>query len=518
MKKRNLTFKFSLMFAAFTLVTLVITSILSYINQMNLYKKHNEKSIQYVANYLERRIVADGMDFLDFQKYFMTHSKELSIDPNFSQKNVDEDREIYEKLFAQAYPGATLDFEIDFDGLPEDVKMAYTKYSFEYYQLMFEEAVKSFGIAYTYYIVPSEKTEHMNWVILSLRETVQKDGKDCLLVNDFVSNPRSVYRVMWEAWDTGKRPSGYHVYDNKYGNTYAYYTPLFINGQKLGLIGVEVEVSAVNREILNATIRQMLVSGSVLVLFMLFLLFVIRYCYIKKLVNLKDIIEEYSNEKNPKIAERLKAEVTNEDEISQIMSKFSDMIYQLELYIHNFAKTKQDLQNTRLQAIELNEFAIKDTLTEIRNKAGYDKEVQNIEWEMAEGLTQIGAAMIDIDFLKKINDTYGHEKGNLAIISICRIVCHIFEHSPVFRTGGDEFAVILKNHDLIHIDELVSEFKRKLSELKKDHALNPWEKISASIGYAVYDPKLDMSFESIMLRATDEMCRTREAAKSVRKD
>ena len=144
MKKRNLTFKFSLMFATFTLVTLAISSILSYINQTNLYKKQREESIQYVANYLERRIVADGLDFLDFQKYFLAHSKELLIDPNFSQKNVDEDREIYEKLFAQAYPGATLDFEIDFDELPDEVKLAYTKYSFEYYMLMFEDAVKAF--------------------------------------------------------------------------------------------------------------------------------------------------------------------------------------------------------------------------------------------------------------------------------------------------------------------------------------------------------------------------------------
>ncbi len=77
MKKRNLTFKFSLMFATFTLFTLAISSILSYINQTNLYKKQREESIQYVANYLERRIVADGLDFLDFQKYFLAHSKEL---------------------------------------------------------------------------------------------------------------------------------------------------------------------------------------------------------------------------------------------------------------------------------------------------------------------------------------------------------------------------------------------------------------------------------------------------------
>lgn len=498
------------MFATFALITLVISSILSYANQMNLYKKQNEENIQHLANYIESRIVADGMDFFDFQKYFLEHSDELVIDADFEQKDVDKDREIYEKLFAKAYPGKTLDFEIAFDDLPEDVKLAYTKYSFEYYLLMFEEAVKAFDIAYAYYLVPAKKQDHMNWVITSFREAVQKDGKVYLIINDCFPNSRSAYPRMWEAWDTGKRPSGYHVYDNNYGHTYAYYTPLFIEGQKLGIIGVEVEVDSIQKEILNATLRQMLMSGSVFVIFMLFLLFIIRHCYIKKLVNLKNIIEEYSNEKNPKITERLKAEVTNEDEISQIMSKFSDMIYQLELYIHNLKKTKQDLQNTRLQSLELNDFAIKDNLTEVRNKVGYEKEIQNVSWEMGEGLKEIGAAIIDINSLQKINETYGHDKGNKAIIMLSKIVCLVFEHSPVFRIGGDEFAVILKGHDLERIEELIAKLKRKLNEIHKNPTSEPWEKISAAIGYAIFDPELDISFESILLRATNEMCKNKQ--------
>ena len=102
MKKRKLTFKFTLMFTAFTLLTLVISSILSFLNQTNLYKNQREESIQYIANYLESRVVADGIDFLNFQKYFVPRSGEFRIKPDFDQESVERDRELYETLFTDA--------------------------------------------------------------------------------------------------------------------------------------------------------------------------------------------------------------------------------------------------------------------------------------------------------------------------------------------------------------------------------------------------------------------------------
>ena len=315
---------------------------------------------------------------------------------------------------------------------------------------------------------------------------------------------------MWEAWETGKRPRGYDTYDNQYGKTYAYYTPLFINGQKLGIIGIEVEIGKVNHEILRATLRQMLMIGGVLVIFMLFLLFLIRQNYIRKLVKLRAAIESYSEHKNSNVADHLAEEVTNQDEISVIMGKFAAMIYELETYMQNLTKTQIDLKSTRQQAIELNELAIKDSLTGIRNKTGYDKEVQKLEWEMADGLKEFGVAMIDLNFLKRINDTYGHDKGNIAIVTLCRIVCKIFEHSPVFRIGGDEFVVILRDQDLKNIDNLIEEFNRQLKEIQENPDLEYWEKTSAAIGYAIFDPNLDSAYDNVFKRADAEMYKAKK--------
>jgi diguanylate cyclase (GGDEF)-like protein len=65
----------------------------------------------------------------------------------------------------------------------------------------------------------------------------------------------------------------------------------------------------------------------------------------------------------------------------------------------------------------------------------------------------------DISFLnnlKTLNETYGHDKGDLAIKKLSNLICRVFSHSPVFRIGGDEFAVILRGWDYEHYDTIIS--------------------------------------------------------------
>ncbi|WP_407428737.1 GGDEF domain-containing protein [Treponema sp.] len=517
MKNRRLTFKFSFIFLIFTVVTLLVTAQISYFNQNSLFQVEQEHNSQNIASYLEEIVLLEKNDFLNMQKYFIPHAHEYKIPMDFNEKNLARDWENFERLYSQKYPGKIIDKDIPFDELSEDVKKAYSLYYYEYYRLFFEKAVKEFNIAYAYYLVPTGEPDHMCWFLEPIREPSAKDNRFLNLCVD-VLDEREKYPHMWQAWDTGKRPEGYDTYDNKYGKTYSYYTPVFINGQKLGVIGVEIEIAKVNKAIFYATIRQLIAIGLVIIGFMLLLLLLIRSRYIRKLIKIQNVVDEYSQTKDSELAEKLLEEVTNNDEISGIMAKLADLFYELELYMYNLNKTKRDLKDTRQQAIELNELAIKDSLTGIRNKLGYDKEVQKIEWEMADGLREIGVAMVDLNFLKRINDTYGHDKGNIAIVTMSRIICHVFEHSPVFRIGGDEFVVILKGHDLEHIDELIHTFNEQLKVLHDNPNLEYWEKISAAIGYAVYNPETDSSYENIFKRADSEMYRAKKAMKAVRKD
>ena len=68
---------------------------------------------------------------------------------------------------------------------------------------------------------------------------------------------------------------------------------------------------------------------------------------------------------------------------------------------------------------------------------------------------EFAIVVLDVNDLKEVNDTQGHHAGDAHIQGACKIICDIFKHSPVFRVGGDEFAVIAQSGDYMYIDDLV---------------------------------------------------------------
>lgn len=164
-----------------------------------------------------------------------------------------------------------------------------------------------------------------------------------------------------------------------------------------------------------------------------------------------------------------------------------------------------DIISAEEKAANMQELANRDSLTGIRNKTAYDNEIKRAAVKLEDGETRLGLAIVDLNFLKKINDTYGHDKGNITIRKLSRLVCVVFDHSPVFRIGGDEFAVILRGGDYEHYGELEARFNGEIEAMAKDNSLQPWEKVSAAIGAAFYDSELDDGVDSLFKRADHVM-------------
>ena len=123
--------------------------------------------------------------------------------------------------------------------------------------------------------------------------------------------------------------------------------------------------------------------------------------------------------------------------------------------------------------------------------------------------------MLDCNNLKKINDQYGHEKGDLYLRAACDLICRVFTHSPVFRMGGDEFAVILQKDDYEARNDLLKRFDIYADQINED-AEQPWEEVHIAKGIAVYDPKKDISVESVLQRADTRMYADKKRSKSRR--
>ncbi len=111
--------------------------------------------------------------------------------------------------------------------------------------------------------------------------------------------------------------------------------------------------------------------------------------------------------------------------------------------------------------------AIKDELTGVKNKHAYAQAEEVLESQLSAGLVkEYAIAVFDLNGLKYVNDTYGHLAGDEYIKEGCKIICDAFSHSPVYRIGGDEFVVIVKDKDYANIGFSMSYIEAKNNENK----------------------------------------------------
>ena len=160
--------------------------------------------------------------------------------------------------------------------------------------------------------------------------------------------------------------------------------------------------------------------------------------------------------------------------------------------------------------------AYQDALTHVKNKAWYDKTKERVDQEIITGRARFGLVMVDLNNLKKVNDTYGHEHGNDYISGACHIICVIFEHSPVFRIGGDEFVVLLENGDFDHRHVLMQRMAEEFEKSSSDESREPWERYSAAYGMTTFDDSEDISMDDVFKRADKLMYQHKLETKSAR--
>ena len=92
-----------------------------------------------------------------------------------------------------------------------------------------------------------------------------------------------------------------------------------------------------------------------------------------------------------------------------------------------------------------------DKLTELKNRLGFHNDYQTRYKQILtdEGNIPISIIICDIDFFKKVNDTYGHNAGDAMLIHIAKILrSEIKEQGIVYRWGGEEFIIILEGTDV----------------------------------------------------------------------
>ncbi|MBO7669555.1 MAG: EAL domain-containing protein [Oscillospiraceae bacterium] len=147
-----------------------------------------------------------------------------------------------------------------------------------------------------------------------------------------------------------------------------------------------------------------------------------------------------------------------------------------------------------------NKLARLDILTGTRNKTAY-RETEKTLQQMIDGDGgAFGLVICDINDLKLVNDTEGHNAGDNCIKASCRLICRIFTHSPVFRIGGDEFVVVLKGQDYRNRLSLHAALKKRVQENNRIG-----ERPVIASGLAEYEPGIDRRVVDVFNRADARM-------------
>lgn len=141
-----------------------------------------------------------------------------------------------------------------------------------------------------------------------------------------------------------------------------------------------------------------------------------------------------------------------------------------------------------------------DPLTGVKNRRSFQSAEELLNSEITSGRSPVfSAAVFDINDIKKIQDMYGLREGDHAVKTVCTMICNAFKHSPVYRIGNDEFAVILRGEDNDNREAIIGELESAFLINKTQN------KPVAACGIASFLPVLDSDFASVFERALAAM-------------
>ncbi|MBQ7658237.1 MAG: GGDEF domain-containing protein [Butyrivibrio sp.] len=146
-----------------------------------------------------------------------------------------------------------------------------------------------------------------------------------------------------------------------------------------------------------------------------------------------------------------------------------------------------------------NEFSYLDKLTGLYNRAYLDYMLENSTRER----NNLGGIMIDVDYFKDINDTYGHSYGDEALIDVARVLTFAKPDKAVAtRFAGDEFIILVKSTKEKELQNIITSIRDELKMFNETEERR--YKLSLSLGYSIYEPAHD-SIDNFLKRMDDNM-------------
>lgn len=200
--------------------------------------------------------------------------------------------------------------------------------------------------------------------------------------------------------------------------------------------------------------------------------------------------------------------------LMELLSSFvGTAIANAELY------TRVEEQNSEIEKLNSNlegqnrklaDIARRDRLTDLYNFGFFQEELERriSEYQRAKGHHFLSLVLVDIDYFKRFNDTYGHVAGNIALVDVAKCLKRIARRMDIVcRYGGEEFAVILPKCDIEGARQFAERFREAIENTPVETD-NEKVSITVSIGCAGYQP--DETQSEFIVRTDEALYRAKE--------
>lgn len=181
---------------------------------------------------------------------------------------------------------------------------------------------------------------------------------------------------------------------------------------------------------------------------------------------------------------------------------------------------KKKLQLTQKQLInantKLNKLANTDALTDIANRRFFDSTLNSEIKRCARHNQPISLIMCDIDFFKRYNDNYGHQKGDDTLKQVARALKSVCkrEGDIVARYGGEEFTIILPASNKEQCQKFTVLIQQKIKALNIPHEFSSvTPHITMSFGYFTTYPNANTNMQTIIKNADIALYKAKKAGR-----
>lgn len=206
---------------------------------------------------------------------------------------------------------------------------------------------------------------------------------------------------------------------------------------------------------------------------------------------------------------QMKTRINYEMELRKIQKDMKTAYYEQEDAYEELIQLHQEIQQKQEELMEVNQALVKlsntDKLTLLPNRRYFETELTRQRNLSLQYKKPLSIAMIDIDFFKKVNDTYGHLTGDKVLSHLATLLKQYSpENATLARYGGEEFVCILPNHHREEAIKIASLFNEKVAN-------HPWETVNhLTISLGIATMQEDDTEESLLERADRALYHSKE--------